>query len=87
MWSRISAGVLAGFFVAAGALGWIVWLCPGPWQATLVPALVAFFPAWTGVFCASLGFRSGARAWVWLGGLAVVLLATLWFAQHQLWVA
>ncbi len=86
MWGRASAGVVAGFFVAAALVGWTCWLLPGPWETTLVPGLVAFFPVWTGVACASFRFASGRRAWIGLGTLAVAGLALLHLAQSAGWV-
>jgi hypothetical protein len=86
MWGRATAGVVPGFLVAAALVGWACWLWPGLWQHTLVPGLVAFFPAWVGVICASFKFASGVRAWSWLGALAVFGLGLLWTAQAAGWV-
>src|SRR3546814_6402406 len=38
----------AGFFLAAALVGLVGWALPGPWQSTIVPGLVAFFPLWIG---------------------------------------
>jgi hypothetical protein len=81
MWARASAGVLAGFFVAAALVGLACWSLPGPWQQTLVPGLVTFLPVWIGVICASFLFASGKRAWLWLGALAFSGLGLLWLLQ------
>jgi hypothetical protein len=86
MWGRATAGVVPGFFVAAALVGWVCWSWPGPWQHTLVPGLVAFFPAWVGVICASFKFAGSVRAWSWLGALAVLGLCLLWTAQAAGWV-
>lgn len=87
MWLRASAGVGPGFFLAAGLLGLGSWLLPGSWQATIVPALIAFFPLWIGLICAALRFSSAARAWTWLTGLAILALGLLWLLQTRGWVA
>jgi len=86
MWARASAGIVAGFFLAASLLGLACWSLPGPWEATLVPGLLAFFPLWVGVACAAFRFASGARAWGWLGALALAGLGLLWLAQAAAWV-
>ncbi len=86
MWGRASAGVVPGFFAAAALVGWVCWLVPGSWEATLVPGLVAFFPAWTAVFCLAFRFGDGRRAWGWLGTLAVLGLGLLRIAQSAGWV-
>lgn len=81
MWGRASAGVLPGFFVAAALLGLVCWTLPGSWEQTLVPGLIAFFPIWIGVICASFLFPSGKRAWGWLTALALLGLGLLWLLQ------
>lgn len=86
MWGRVSAGVLAGFFLSAALIGLICWSWPGPWQQTMVPGLVAFLPLWIGVFCVSLLFADGRRAWLWLGTAALAGLALLWTLQMLGWV-
>jgi len=81
MWTRVAAGVVPGFFLAAGVLGLACWSLPGPWQATIVPGLVAFPPLWVGLVCVSLRFANGVRAWAWLSGLAVLALGLLWLLE------
>ena len=85
MWARATAGIVPGFFLAAALVGLVGWLLPGSWEATMVAALVAFFPVWTGIFCASFRFASGTRAWGWLGALAVLGLGLLWLLQLSGW--
>jgi len=86
MWTRASAGVVPGFFLAAAVLGLVTWLLPGAWESTMVPGLLAFFPLWIGVICTALRFSTGTRAWGWLGGLAVSGLGLLWWLQWSGWV-
>lgn len=86
MWARASAGIVPGFFFAAGLLGLVSWLLPGPWESTIVVGLLAFFPLWIGIVCASLRFSSGRRAWLWLGALALSALGLLYLLQLSGWV-
>lgn len=86
MWARASAGIVPGFFLAAGLLGLISWLLPGPWESTIVVGLLAFFPLWIGIVCASLRFSSGRRAWLWLDALALSTLGLLYLLQLSGWV-
>lgn len=86
MWARVSAGVLPGFFLAAALVGLVCWLPPGRWETTMVPGLLAFFPLWIGLICASLKFPSTRRAWLGLGGLALAGLSLLWTLQMSGWV-
>ncbi|KAF1692885.1 hypothetical protein [Pseudoxanthomonas koreensis] len=86
MWGRALAGIFPGFFLAAGLTGLLCWLPPGPWQATIVPGIIAFIPLWSGVAAAAFAFSSARRAWAWLGGLAVAALGALWALQWLGWV-
>ncbi len=86
MWSRALAGIVPGFFLAAALVGLCSWSLPGPWQATLVPALVAFFPAWMVVIGVGFFFRSGRQAWAWLGVAAIAATGLLWWLQSMEWV-
>ena len=86
MWARALAGVFPGFFLSAALVGLICWSLPGPWQGTLVPGLVAFFPLWMIVIGASFFFSSGKRAWVWLCASALLALSALWAMQSLQWI-
>lgn len=86
MWGRATAGIFPGFFLAAALVGLVSWVLPGPWEKTLVPGIVAFFPAWMGVMGASFMFANGKRAWAWLVCLAVIATGLLWALQALQWV-
>ena len=86
MWSRALAGVFPGFFLSAALLGIVCWSLPGPWQGTLVPGIIAFFPIWMIVIGASFFFSTGRRAWVWLSASAVATLGALWTMQSLQWI-
>jgi hypothetical protein len=86
MWSRALAGVLPGFFLSAALTGLVSWSWPGPWQATVVPAITAFFPVWMIVMGSSFLFTTGKRAWAWLGAAALVGMGALWALQAMAWI-
>lgn len=86
MWARASAGIVAGFFLAAAIVGLVSWSLPGPWPSTLVGGGLAFFPLWMLAAAASFQFRSGVRAWSWLGGAALAGFALLWALRALHWV-
>ena len=86
MWARAFAGVVPGFLLSAGFVGLFTWSWPGPWQATLVPGVIAFFMVWIGVMASAFQFASGKRAWAWLGGLAALSLGALWMLQWLQWI-
>jgi hypothetical protein len=48
--------------------------------------LLAFFPLWIGIVCATLRFSSGRRAWLCLGIAAVAGLSLLRLLQASGWV-
>lgn len=73
---KASAGVLAGFALALAASGLFYRLLPGGGDGKLQLAMWLMAPLWAGVICFCFLFRSGLRAWLWLGG-AALLLATL----------
>lgn len=86
MWSRALAGVLPGFFLSAALVGLVSWSWPGPWQATVVPAIVAFFPVWICVIGGGFLFSTGKRAWAWLGAAALIGMGLLWTLQAMEWI-
>lgn len=77
MIARCLAGVLLGFPLSGLCLALLLALSPGQGQGWLIPALVLFFPLWTGVMAASYLFRSGLRAWLVLGGANLLAFALL----------
>lgn len=86
MWAPASAGIVPGFFLAAALLGLVSWLLPGPWESTMVVGLLAFFPLWIGIVCASLRLPGGKHAWLWLSALALSALGLLYLLQSSGWV-
>src|SRR3546814_9766663 len=78
MWSRAGASLVAGFILADALVGLVGWALPGPWQSTIVPGLMAFFPLWFGAAGTAFGSRNGRPARAWLGGLAIAGFARLW---------
>ncbi|MBD8696333.1 hypothetical protein [Stenotrophomonas sp. CFBP 13718] len=81
MWGRASAGIVAGFLVAAGLTGLVAWLPPGHWQAALVPSLIAFIPLWMLAAIWAFSFRTAARAWALLGASAAGTFLLLWLLR------
>lgn len=87
MWGRATAGIVPGFVLAAALVSLLGRLLPGPWQSTLVPSVVVLFPLWIGIAAAAFQCRSGVRAWAWIGGAALAVLALLWTVQAGGWFA
>lgn len=83
MWGRALAGTVPGFFASAGVTGLVCWCLPGPWEATLVGGISAFFPLWMGVLAGSFQFASARRAWLWLSLAAIASLGLLGLLQRS----
>ena len=78
MIARCLAGTLLGFPLAAFSIALLLHVLPDHGQAFLIPALILFFPLWTGVMAATYMFRSGARAWLVLAAANAVAFGALW---------
>jgi hypothetical protein len=52
----------------------------------IVPSMVAFIPLWMLAALWAFAFRTGLRAWVWLGASAATGFALLWLLRHFHWV-
>lgn len=78
------AGVIGGFGLAIVASGLLARLTPGaldqPNKFQVAMWLVP--PVWIGVMSACFMFRTGLRAWVWLGGANALGFAMLALARH-----
>ncbi|WP_256078064.1 hypothetical protein [Massilia sp. YIM B04103] len=71
MWGKSTAAFLLGLPLAVALVG-IAALLSGDQRFYTLPALVLFFLAWVGVMTLAFAFRSGARAWLWLGGATLL---------------
>ncbi|RAO76062.1 hypothetical protein [Dyella jiangningensis] len=78
MIARCLAGTLLGFPLAAALLALALRLLPDGGAAFLIPALILFFPLWTGVMAGAYLFRSGPRAWLVLGVANALAFLALW---------
>ncbi|MGC4028570.1 MAG: hypothetical protein QM696_06850 [Steroidobacteraceae bacterium] len=78
---KASAATVLGFWLAIGLSG--LFASFGPGGLTAGTGKVQFnmwmiAPLWTAVLCACFMFRSGLRAWLWLGAANVLVYALLW---------
>lgn len=82
--SKTLAGVIGGFGLAIAASGLLACLTPGALdvQNKFQVAMWLVPPVWIGVMSASFMFRTGLRAWVWLGGANLAGFAMLALARH-----
>ena len=82
--SKTLVGVIGGFGLAIAASGLLACLTPGALdvQNKFQVAMWLVPPVWIGVMSASFMFRTGLRAWVWLGGANLIGFAMLALARH-----
>jgi hypothetical protein len=76
--SKTLAGLLLGFALAIGSSGLLSWAAADlalTIRSQLVMWLVA--PVWMGVLSGVYFFRSGKRAWAWLGGANLLVFGFL----------
>jgi hypothetical protein len=78
MIARCLAGTLLGFTLAAALLALALHWLPDHGAAVLIPALILFFPLWTGLMAGAYLFRSAARAWLVLGAANALAFLALW---------
>lgn len=83
MIARCLAGTLLGFPLAAVLLALVLQLLPDHGAAFLIPALILFFPLWTGFMTGAYMFRSGSRAWLVLGAANALAFLSLWAGRHM----
>ncbi|MEJ0003994.1 MAG: hypothetical protein WDN30_11135 [Pararobbsia sp.] len=76
---KTTAGALCGFALSIASSGLLVRLAPGS-SANASKAEVAMLAVplvWIAVFSLAYLFRSGLRAWLWLGSISAAAFAVL----------
>lgn len=81
MIARCLAGTLLGFPLAAVLLALVLQLLPDHGAAFVIPALILFFPLWTGFMAGAYLFRSGGRAWLVMAGANALVFLALWVGR------
>lgn len=76
MWGKSTAAIFLGMPLAVLVVGFAA-LCSSSQSVTTLPWLLVFFLVWIGVMTGAFLFRTGLRAWLWMGGLTVVGYAAL----------
>ncbi len=73
---KTSAGIVCGFVLALAASGLLVRVGPGSSAdaAKAETAMLVVPLVWTAAFSAAYVFRTGLRAWLWLGAVSVATL-------------
>lgn len=81
---KTSAGLVCGFLLAIALSGLLAHLAPGSLDdAARAETVMLSVPlVWTAVLSAAFAFRSGPRAWAWLGGASALAFALLEAGRH-----
>jgi hypothetical protein len=80
MWGKSTAAVLLGMPLSVLLVGFAA-LLSSDQATTTLPWLLLFFLVWIAVMTATFLFKTGLRAWLWLGGLTVAGYAALHFLK------
>lgn len=86
MWAKSLAAALLGLPLTVGLIGLVALLWPGRLEVTTLPWLLLSFPLWIAVMSLAFAFRSGARAWLWLGGATLVCFALIHLCKALGWI-
>ncbi|WP_440224284.1 hypothetical protein ACQQ2N_03465 [Dokdonella sp. MW10] len=87
MWAKSLAAALLGLPLTAGIIGFVVLLGPGRLETITLPWLLMSFPVWIGVMSLAFVFRTGLRAWLWLGGATFACYALIHVCKQLGWTA
>ena len=77
MLGKSTAAAILGLPLAALMVGFVALLSGDQARSTL-PLLLLFFLVWVGVMTGAFMFRSGLRAWLWMGGATLAGYALLY---------
>ncbi|MFT4179094.1 MAG: hypothetical protein QM612_06480 [Thermomonas sp.] len=87
MWGKSLAAGLLGFPLAVGLIGLIALLWPGRIEVVTLPWLLMAFPVWIGAMSLAFVFKTGLRAWLWMGGATALCFALIHLAKTLGWAA
>ncbi len=80
MLGKSTAAAFLGLPLSVLVVGFIALLSDDQHSTTL-PLLLLFFLAWVGAMIVAFLFKTGLRAWLWMGGVTLVGFAALHFLK------
>lgn len=80
MWGKSTAAVFLGLPLSVLVVG-LAALLSSDQATTTLPWLMLFFLVWIAVMTIAFLFKTGLRAWLWMGGLTVAGYAVLHFLK------
>lgn len=87
MQAKSWAAALLGLPLTIGLVGLIALAWPGRQEVTALPWMLMVFPVWIGAMSLAFVFRTGRRAWLWLGGATLLCFALLYGLKAAGWIA
>jgi hypothetical protein len=86
MWAKSLAAALLGLPLTVGLVGLLALLWPGRQEITALPWMLMAFPVWIGAMSLAFAFKTGLRAWSWLGGATLLCFALLHGLKAMGWI-
>jgi hypothetical protein len=80
MWGKSTAAAFLGLPLSVLIVG-LAALLSSDQATTTLPWLMVFFLVWIAVMTCAFLFRTGLRAWLWMGGLTVAGYTALHFLK------
>ncbi|WP_373988237.1 hypothetical protein [Duganella sp. BuS-21] len=80
MLGKSSAAALLGLPLSVLIVGFAA-LLSGDQASTTLPWLLVFFLVWIGAMTGAFLFKTGLRAWLWMGGATVIGFTALHFLK------
>ncbi|MYM36237.1 hypothetical protein GTP38_18045 [Duganella sp. FT94W] len=80
MWGKSTAAVFLGMPLAVLVTG-VAALLSSDQVTTTLPWLLVFFLVWIVAMTCAFLFKTGARAWLWMGGLTLAGYTALHFLK------
>ena len=84
---KSSAGIILGFALAIALSGLFAWAGPGGLMHSSAKTQINMWmiaPIWVSVLSFCFFFRSGLRAWLWLGGATLLAFGALFLVKAWL---
>lgn len=86
MWPRWLAALLLGLPLTIGIIGVCALAWPGRAEITALPWMLLAFPVWITAMSLAFAFKSGLRAWLWLGGATLAGFGLLYGLKALGWI-
>lgn len=85
MWGRSLAAALLGLPLTVGIVGLVALHWPGELTRVTLPWLLMSFPVWVAVMSVAFLFKSGLRAWLWMGGATLLCFGLIHVSRMLGW--